>query len=102
MKKINKKTVLRQLFILEILIFIGVYFFGNDGYRRISEIDEENQKLCMEVFVLKGEIEKIEKEILNQFLYTRDFYTKIFQKVDSMRVLALSWDFLQFDRIILL
>ncbi|EKD23220.1 MAG: hypothetical protein ACD_82C00195G0002 [uncultured bacterium] len=78
MKKINKKTVLRQLFILEILIFIGVYFFGNDGYRRISEIDEENQKLCMEVFVLKGEIEKIEKEI--QEWQATDFYKEKFAR----------------------
>jgi cell division protein FtsB len=77
-KKINKKTVLRQLFILEILIFIGVYFFGNDGYRRISEIDEENQKLCMEVFVLKGEIEKIEKEI--QEWQATDFYKEKFAR----------------------
>jgi hypothetical protein len=52
--KIYKKNILRQLFVLEILLFIGFYFFGKNGCKRIGEIDAENQKLCTEIEALKG------------------------------------------------
>jgi len=76
--KIYKKTILRQLFVLEILVFIGVYLFGKDGYRHIREVNAENQKLSCEILVIKNEIEAIEKEVKEW--QASDFYREKFAR----------------------
>lgn len=76
--KIYKKTILKKLFILEIIIFIGVYVFGENGYKNISEVNLENQKLLSEIVVLKNEIKVIEKEI--QEWQATDFYKEKFAR----------------------
>lgn len=76
--KIYKKTILKKLFILEIIIFIGVYVFGENGYKNISEVNLENQKLLSEIVVLKNEIKVIEKEI--QEWQVTDFYKEKFAR----------------------
>lgn len=76
--KIYKKAILRYLFVFEILIFIGVYFFGNNGYKRIGEINDENKKLCLEIEDLKGEISVVQKEI--QEWQASDFYKEKFAR----------------------
>ena len=61
--KIYKKTVIKQLFVLEIFIFVGLYFFGDNGLKNINKVKQENQKLCVQVLELKDEIKEIELEV---------------------------------------
>jgi len=70
--KIYKKTILRFFFVIEIIIFLGVYFFGGNGLRYLNHLKSENNVVKYKILALKNEICKLEKDI--QDWNVNDFY----------------------------
>ena len=61
---IKSKSCVSRIFLLcEILIFLGVYFFGTNGISTLSMVRSENMKLEQEIKDLNGEIATLEHEI---------------------------------------
>jgi len=70
--KIYKKTILRFFFVVEIAIFLGVYFFGGNGLQYLNRLKNENNVIKYKVLALENEICTLEKDIRDW--NTSDFY----------------------------
>lgn len=61
----RSKSYVSRIFLLgEILVFLGVYFFGVDGLQKLCMLRDENIKLEQEVATLNTEIATLEHEIV--------------------------------------
>ena len=60
----SKSYVSRIFLLVEMLIFLGVYFLGIDGLQKLSMLRDENIKLEQEVATLNNEIATLEHEIV--------------------------------------
>lgn len=60
----SKSYVSRIFLCVEIVIFLGVYYFGVDGVKNLSSLSEENLLLDREIAQLQNEIAVYEREIV--------------------------------------
>jgi len=70
--KIYKKTILRFFFVIEITMFLGVYFFGGNGLQYLNRLKNENNVIKYKVLALENEINTLKKDIKDWNM--NDFY----------------------------
>jgi len=70
--KLYKRSILRLFFVIEIFIFIGVYFFGGNGFQYLNRLEHENDQLHGNIVRLKDEIAQVQKDITDW--NNNDFY----------------------------
>ena len=64
MKNIKNKLII-GLLVIEVVIFVIVYLFGNYGIKQLEIAKKENQVLQVEVDELKKGVEKLEGQLQN-------------------------------------
>jgi cell division protein FtsB len=62
--RINKKSVLRIFFGVELVVFAGIYISGAQGISTLWHMNQENQQLITEIAVLKNEIGLLDKQLI--------------------------------------
>lgn len=60
---ITKRYMLRIFFLLEIVIFIGIYFFSAQGLRVLQGMQKENEQVYEKISYLKDEIAVLESDV---------------------------------------
>ena len=55
--------MLRIFFIVEIVIFVGIYFFSAQGLRVLQGMEKENEQVYQKITYLEKEIAVLEEEI---------------------------------------
>lgn len=70
--KIQKKKVLRLLFLVEVLCFFSFYIFGKNGVLRIKSAKKDNMEFEEKINNIKLEIESVKKDII--IWKSSDFY----------------------------
>ena len=63
--KIYKKTIVRLFFLIEVIIFVGVYLFGANGLQYLIRLQNENNQLKNEIVDLQKEVKIVEQEIVS-------------------------------------
>ena len=58
-----KRSALRVFFCIEILVFVGIYFFGVHGIQALMRLQEENVCLEREIVALKAGVAELESDI---------------------------------------
>ncbi len=61
--KMIKQSVLYLFLAVELVIFVGVYFFGPNGYKHWLKLKEENNVVLQDLQTLKKEITALKKEM---------------------------------------
>jgi len=61
--KLYKRTILRMFFVVEIFIFVGVYFLGGNGFQYLNRLRGENRELYSQIMELKHEIAGLENDV---------------------------------------
>lgn len=61
--RLYKKTMVKIFFVIEIIVFIGVYLYGGNGLEHLNRLEYENQKLEYEVVELKNELAALQKDL---------------------------------------
>ena len=61
--KIYKRTIVRLFFVVEVMVFVGVYLFGGNGVQYLRRLKDENQNLKNEVLQIQAEVKVIEQQI---------------------------------------
>lgn len=62
MKK-KKQLILRGIFVLEICIFLGTYFFGAQGIKALTQLNGQHKQLVHEIAQLEDDITTLEQKI---------------------------------------
>ena len=60
-----KKTVLRVLFAMEIVAFVGLYLFGTRGMHTLMELQNKQQELNLLVVDAQNEITALNEQIVH-------------------------------------
>lgn len=67
-----KRTMLRIFFVLEVFVFVGVYFLGPSGFQTMIRLERENQEIEKEINGLSDSVISWEQKIL--VWQSDDFY----------------------------
>ncbi len=59
---VQKKLILRFFFVLEVAVFLGVYFGSSGGLSSLGALKQENSRLAESITRLEGELQKLEQE----------------------------------------
>jgi len=51
-------------FVVEVMVFVGVYLFGGNGVQYLRRLKHENQLLKNEIVQLESEVKLIEQQIV--------------------------------------
>lgn len=62
---LQKKSIVRIFFSIEILLFVWMYFASSEGLPTVWAMQKENQQLAQSVIILEGEVGKLEQECYN-------------------------------------
>lgn len=60
---ITKRHMLRVFFMLEILVFVGIYFFSARGLRVLQTMQKENEQIEKQIVNVENEITVLETEV---------------------------------------
>lgn len=60
---LSKSYVSRIFLLCEILVFLGIYFFGVDGIAKLCNLRDENIKLEHEIVELQRDVANLDHEI---------------------------------------
>lgn len=64
-KKTIKRTILRCLFGLQIIIFSGVYFFGSQGLNHLWQLRQENNEITQQLQAIQTEVDALQQEVVD-------------------------------------
>ena len=63
MKQI-KRIILRAFFGIELLVFVGIYFFGPHGWRALQQACKENDQVLNQINSLQPQLLDLEYKIV--------------------------------------
>ena len=58
-----KHHLLRIFFVIEVVVFVGLYLFGAHGVRMIRDLQNDNEYIEQEVAALQQEVDVLDVEI---------------------------------------
>ena len=61
---IQKRFALRLFFLVEIILFACVYYYGARGVQIVGEIKRENEAIAKEIRALSNDLDLLEKKIV--------------------------------------
>jgi len=59
----SKRFLLRLFFVIEIFLFLVIYFFGTQGLHVVLAMRRDNVVFAAEIFQLEGELKELQKTI---------------------------------------
>lgn len=59
-----KKTFLRAFFLVEAIMFTGMYFFGAQGLKTLNQLHDAQDKVDSDIHQLTREVTTLESEIV--------------------------------------
>jgi cell division protein FtsB len=70
--RIDKRIIIRLFFAVEVVVFMGSYFFGVQGIQAMRALDLENKAIALEMATIKSEVDQLDQQIIAWS--SNDFY----------------------------